>query len=346
MTPPLRVKGCRRFVALVCMCLLTPGAAQALEVEVMHLSADGVQKAVPGLEVSVETWKAKPGPGAERELKTLLNANTDASGRVRFATPAAGTTLETVVVTRHNGVVYKTPLSEVSATTKVAIQLYDSTDSVEQLSGVLTVGLDVRDAFLLVDATLKVTNHGTMVVDTRLGEKGLRVPVALPAVGDAPLEFGVIDPVTGPRHVATRVSPEGGRFQFTGGAVYFEGAVLPGVPTTLQARYAMPIVEEIQDIALSSPIDIERFLGSTSWNDRVAPRVVPDRSFIALGRDPGEQVQRFMRLESPPQAGQPVVIRVDRLPVPLAIFTKVALWGGVALGMLFLFSLVALRQRS
>jgi hypothetical protein len=86
-------------------------------------------------------------------------------------------------------------------------------------------------------------------------------------------------------------------------------------------------------------------LVSTSWNDRVAPRVVPDRSFIALGRDPGEQVQRFMRLETPPDAGEAVVIRVDRLPVPLAVFTRVALWGGVALGLLFLFSLVALRER-
>ena len=77
--------------------------------------------------------------------------------------------------------------------------------------------------------------------------------------------------------------------------MFFEGPIPPGSPTTLQARYALPIVAERQDVALTTPVPLDQLMISTSWTDRVAPRVVPDREFLAVGREPGESVQRFLR---------------------------------------------------
>ncbi|MDP6947021.1 MAG: hypothetical protein QF464_22925, partial [Myxococcota bacterium] len=225
------------------------------------------------------------------------------------------------------------------------LRVYDATDDISSLRGRMNVGLDVRDGFVIVDTSLSLSNRSRHTIDTRRIAKGFRLPVALPAVFGGPWEVGVIPSDTGPRHVSLRATPEGGRFQFRDGAIFFEGPLTPGRPTTLQARYALPIVDERQDVALTTPVPLDQLMISTSWTARVAPRVVPDREFLAVGREPGEAVQRFLRVERPPAVGEPFVIHVDRLPRPDAVQNQLAVGGGVALFVIFGLSLVALRRR-
>ena len=209
----------------------------------------------------------------------------------------------------------------------------------------MTIGLDVRDGFLIVDTSLALSNRSRQTVDTRRMGPGLRVPLALPAVHGGPWELGVIPPDTGPRHVSLRATPQRGRFQFLDGAIFFQGTIPPSRLMTLQVRYALPIVEERQDVALTSPVPLDQLMVTTTWTDRVAPRVVPDRAFLAVGREPGEAVQRFLRVEPPPAVGEAFVLHVDRLPRPHAVRNQLAIGGGVLLVVCFGLSLVALRRR-
>ncbi len=120
---------------------------------------------------------------------------------------------------------------------------------------------------------------------------------------------------------------------------------LRGPSTTLQVRYALPISDERQDLALTPTVALSRLMVATTWFDRVAPRVVPDRPFLAVGREPGEAVQRFLRVESPPKLGEAFVLHVDRLPRPRAVQTRLAVGGGILFAIVFVLSLVALRRR-
>jgi hypothetical protein len=339
------MSGLLRWGLLACLvCLTAQVHAVEVPVTVLHVAADGTSTVVPDIEVAVESWRSVPGPTADRELDAVMHGRTSPDGVVRFElTPSARGT-ERVATVIYDGLTYRSePLS--GAKGAVTVRVYDATGALEQLLGRMTVGLDVRDGFVIVDTTLVLFNRARTAVDTRRQERGLRLPLALPAVLGGAWEAGVIPSDTGPRHVSLRVSPEQGRFQFADGAIFYQGHVLPGRPTTLQVRYGLPIIAERQDVALTTSIDLEQLVVTTTWTDRVAPRVVPDREFLAVGRQPGEAVQRFMRLEPPPKAGELFLLRVDRLPQPDAIRNQLAVGGGVCLVVLFGLSLVALRRR-
>ena len=329
-------------MVVLCAGALYAGAAQATDVRVETVKMDGTIAPLVGAEVGLETWKTAPGmSGPTRTLDEVRHVRSGGDGVARFE-GSVGKGGEVIASLVHEGVTYTSgPLQG----DDVTLRVYGVTGDVGALGGRMTVGLDVRDGFLLVETTLSLSNRSRQTIDTRRTEGGFRVPVALPAVLGGTWEAGVIPSDTGPRHVHTRATPEQGRFQFRDGAVFFEGPVVPGRNTTLQARYALPLIDTRQDVALTSPVPLEQLLVTTTWTDRVAPRVVPDREFLVVGRDPGESVQRFMRVERPPAAGETFVLHVDRLPQPDDVQNQLAVGGGVALFVIFGLSLVALRRR-
>ena len=330
--------------ASVLACLASSASALEVPVSVTKVTEGGQTLPLDGVEVALEDWRSVPGPKAQRDLDAVYHARTDSQGVARFDVPLAASGAQRVASLVYQGNTYVSDAIEV-ASAGAALRVYDTSASLEALQGRMTISLDVRDGFVIVDTTLVVFNTQRVTIDTRRAGSGLRVPVALPAVGETPWESGVIPSSTGPRHVSLRQSPERGRYQFHEGSIYYQGPLFPGQPTTLQVRYALPIIDERQDVALTSPMDLEQLLITTTWTDRVAPRVVPDRAFLAVGREPGESVQRFMRIEAPPVAGEAIVIRVDRLPRPHKVQNQLAVGGGVSLLVLFGLSLVALRRR-
>ena len=333
-------------VVLFLTLLLGAGVAQAAELSVRVLVVDleGASVALGSHEVALETWRIVPGPKAERELESVYHVRTNPEGVARFDVPYQATGEERLVTLVYDGLTYMSE-SVQTTTRELELRVYEARADAERLSGNMTLGLDVRDGFVIVDTRLVLTHPERFALDTGREGRGLRVPLALPAVGEVPWEAGVIPSETGPRHVSLRQTPEQGRFQFRDGAVFYEGAIFPGQPFTIQVRYALPIIEERQDLALTMPVDLDQLTVTTTWTDRVAPRVVPDREFLAVGRKPGESVQGFMRIEGPPKAGEAFVLRVDRLPRPYAVRNQFAVGGGVLLLVLFGLSLVALRRR-
>lgn len=323
--------------------MASPAVADDMVVSVERVSLEGTTTPVPGIEVAVEAWKTVPGPMAERKLDSVHLGRTDDAGLAHFSQDGAELA-ERVASLVYDGVTY-TSAPITNAGEPVVVRVYDATDSIDALKGRMSVGLDVRDGFLIIDTSLNLSNRSRRTVDTRRMTRGLRVPVALPAVFGGPWETGVIPSDTGPRHVSLRSTPESGRFQFRDGAVFFEGPIVPGRTVNLQARYALPIVDERQDVALTTPVPLDQLMVSTTWTDRVSPRVVPDREFLAVGREPGEAVQRFLRVEPPPAAGEAFVLHVDRLPRPDKVQNQLAVGGGVALFVIFGLSLAALRRR-
>ncbi len=322
--------------------ILTLAGAEALAagapVRVVRVAPDGSTAPLADHEVSLEVWKALPGMSGERALEAAFTARTDATGRVAFQKLPAVASAQYVATLVYQGISYQAPVGAGA----VEMRVYERTEDTRGLEGSVRVHLSVRDGFVIVDTTLSLDNTERRVVDFTVGD-GLRLPLALPALYGEAIQRGIIDSQTGPGHVSTRATPAVGRFEFQHGGVYWQGAAVPGQVVALQIRYALPISDERQDLALSSPVDITDVIVSTDWTDRVSPRVVPDRPFYAVGREPGEVVQRFMRLERPPKAGESVVLHVDRLPRPLAVFMAAA-WAGI-LVLLVAFVLVTLTVR-
>lgn len=316
--------------------------AAGFPVRAVLVAPDGGSSPLSDQEISLEVWKSVPGPMGDRALETAFTARTDALGRVSFDGVPVVSGGQYVASTVFQGISYERIAARGGAGTE--LRTYQRTDSVDRLSGSLRVHLSTRDGFVIVDTTLSIDNSGREVVDLTTGD-GLRMPIALPALYGEAIQRGIINRQTGPGHMSTRATPAIGRFEFLHGGVYWQGAAVPGEVVALQVRYGLPIVDERQDLALSSPIDISDVIVSSDWTDRVSPRVVPDRPFRAVGRDPGEQVQRFMLLEKPPKAGESMVIHMDRLPRPLAVFTAAA-WAGIfALLMAFVLVTLTVRRR-
>ncbi|MEC9070774.1 MAG: hypothetical protein VX938_00285, partial [Myxococcota bacterium] len=182
----------------------------------------------------------------------------------------------------------------------------------------------VRDGFLIVEGALYLENSSRQVVLSRAEAQGLRFPIPLPAVFGDSLDQGMLPPETSARHRSLNTDPKNGRLVFRDGAVWYDGPRFPGVKQTIQLRYALPITDERMDLAFRSDVPLTSLMISSMWSDRVAPRVVPDRSFVVREGRRGENIQRLIRVDDLPPVGEAMVLRVDHLPRPLVVQTYVA----------------------
>ena len=76
-------------------------------------------------------------------------------------------------------------------------------------------------------------------------------------------------------------------------------------------------------------------------SDRVSPRVVPSRAFIALSRRTGEEVRTVLRLDEPIGGDEELLVTLDGLPRPHAVYRGGATAGALILLLLFLLALAA-----
>ena len=169
---------------LAAVLLAQPGLAPETVVTVQRIGQDGVTYPLVGAEVAVETWKQVVGPGASRQLDAVRHVRTDLAGAARFVGVSSERTLESVATVVYDGVTY---VSDPIAKAAVTMTVYESTGDQGALRGRMSVGLDVRDGFVIVDTSLALTNRSRQVIDTRRTPQGFRMPVALPAVLGGPV---------------------------------------------------------------------------------------------------------------------------------------------------------------
>lgn len=323
-----------------------PEASSTLPVRVVHVSPEGAVSAWSDAEVVLESWTRPPGPSGDKVLGACWTGRTDAQGFVAFGglqPLASGEYVPTVV---RDGVVFRGPaVGKDASFGPIDVRVYDVTPAQASLSLTLHVDLSVRDGFIIVDSTAIVQTASRRAVVLGAENDGLRLPIALPALYGAAMPWGLLPPETSRRHMALRATPAHGRFAFVRGGLFYQGAIIPGQPSSLQWRYALPLSAERMDLALSSPIEMTSLAVSTTWSNRVAPRVVPDRPHQLHQRLRGEEVQRFARIDDPPAPGESFLLRVGRLPMPLVVQAHAAVVGAAFLFGLFLLALIAWRPR-
>lgn len=312
------------------------GVGVPVHVDVQRVSPSGALSPAPGVGVLLERWTTSPSRMGESGLDAVFEAITGPDGRAAFpaAARAGGASLVASVV--DEGITRKASLAPRAASRPISLRLYDSAGTPDELEGVMQVDLSIRDGFVIIETAWTVSTTGRRLVRIE-GEGRLPVPMALPAVFGGLVDAAMLPPDTARRHLALSVSPETGRLVLRDGGIFFEGHIAPGEGTLIRVRYALPIVAERMDLALRSPIALAGFSLSSSWSDRVSPRVVPDRPFRAHRRARGETVQRLLRVLDPPGADEPIMLFVSRLPRPLDVHAATAVGGAFLL--LFLFGL-------
>jgi len=315
-------------------------------VRVVYVSPQGAVVPAADEEVSVERWAHSPGPmGGGPQLVEVWSGRTDTTGRVGFTgpPPARGERLEAAVI--RNGLTFRSaPLEKLQPGLPLDVRLYEITDSIEGLKADYQVELQVRDGFLLVRGHLYVDNDSRQVVVPAAGEPGLRFPVPLPAVFGDSLDQGLLPPEPAGRHISSSSTPEHGRMVFREGALWYDGPVFPGVRQTLQMACHLAITDERMDLAFRSGIPLNSLIISSRWSDRVAPQVVPDRSFRVREGRRGETINRVIRVDDLPEPGTAVVLRIDHLHRPLGVQVFVAIVGSLLLLAAFVLAVISGRR--
>lgn len=324
--------------------------AASVLIEVQRVTPEGPILPIEGLEVTLERW-TRPAPAAAQNgerprLDAAVTVRTDAAGRATFPASAAPPDLTLVASTVHRGVTFQTDVTpRAAAAGPTVLRVYEPTVSLADLRFDVFAGLEVQESNLIVEETFTILNRGAHVVDLERSPDGLRLPLLVPAAFDRAIDPGLIPSATAGRHMSQARQPDRGRFSFERGGLVYRGPIPPGGDVRLQVRYAIPLVHERLDLALTSPIDVERLLVSAAWSGRVAPRLFPTVPFTTAQREAGGSVQRVVRWDAPPKAGEHAVLRLDRLPRGLEVQRSVALIGSLVAFALFGLLVLASRRR-
>lgn len=332
---PAEAAGPRRTASEV-----KPPPKPGIPVRVRTVTADGSLQPLSGAEVLLERWASSPATMGEKRIDAVYRSTSDDRGVARFPLEARAGGAELVASTVVDGVTRRASPPAANSRAPIDLRVYELGGEVGELEGTVQLDLSVRDGFVIIETAWTVRTTGRRLVRLE-GDDRLRVPIALPSVFGGSMDEGMLPNETTRRHLALQVSPPTGRLVVRGGAVFFEGVISPGVGTALRIRYALPIVAERMDLALRPPIKTNSLSISTEWSERVAPRVVPERSFRAYRSARAETVQRLLVLEEPPEAGETLVVHVSRLPRPLDVHAAVAIGGSLVLLFLFALALVS-----
>jgi len=323
-----------------------PAVGGPVVVKVLKVDRSGSVTPLPGAEVVLERWMGDPmrAPKLENRAAGMVGirlagakvGTTDSQGQAQFEPPqmAPGQLLSVSVL--HDGHTFGGEQFKPSAK-PVEIRVYERTEDTSELSCDLFVGMFVDERMVVTDITMTFNNNQPVIVDT--DRTGLRLPMVLPAVRGEPVE-GVL-PDGALRNIANQRQPVRGRIRMEKGTVVYRGPIMPGSSQQIRLRYGIPIERSVQDIAIKSVLKADRVRVLARWSRRIAPRLVPTRSFTAFERDEGEFRQRQIVIDGELPANTPMLMHLDRLPHATSAEGTVALIGSLVLLALFGLALVA-----
>ncbi len=321
-------------------------ASGPIQVSVIKVDRAGGVQPLPGAMVVLERWLGDRmrAPNLDARAKGMngirlgeaLVATSDAQGQARLDPGVVGPGQIVSVSVLHDGHTFGGD-QLAGRGRPIEIRVYERTEDTSTLECDLFVGLFVDERNVVADVTLTFHNASPMIVD--VDRTGLRVPMMLPALKGEPVE-GVL-PSGGLRNIANQRSPVRGRIRIEHGAVVYRGPILPGSNQQIRLRYAVPIEHSRQDIAIRSTLKSRQVRVLARWSKRIAPRLVPTRSFTAFERDQGEYRQRQIVLDDELPADTPLLLHLDRLPHSTSAEAMAALVGSLLLLALFGLALLA-----
>lgn len=316
-----------------------------ISVKVVKVSPSGATAPFVGAEVVVELWVGQGGRMPDLSARAsgmvgiqLAAASIQVSGSdgiATFPSQTLGVGQRLTVSVLADGHTFGGQPIEPGKPSE--IRVYDRTEDVSSLSSELLIGLFVDERMVVADVTLTFHNDSPQIIDVE--QQGLRLPMVLPAVRGWPVE-GVL-PDGALRHIANQREPIRGRISMEKGSVVYRGPILPGRGQKIRLRYGIPIENSRQGLGIVSKMDSTRVRVISRWSKRIAPQVVPGRSFTAFERDQGEQRQRQIVIDDPLPAGTPLLLNLDRLPYAVGAESAVALIGSLVLLALFGFALLS-----
>ena len=312
-------------------------------VKVFHISESAGRQEVQGAEVILEKWTSQPRGGLV--LAKAQVAKTDSKGMARFGGVRVRRGESYVATTLHDGLTYSTfKIDGFAPKSPLELNIYERTDDTKELKLEAIVELRVLEAMIAVRLDIRLHNPTQKVIDLREGE-GLRLPLALPAIGEEAWT-GYLPTEKAMPHIHLLTDPKRGRLVLKRGGVYYLGPIFPGRGhQRIGIAYGIPINSDKLDLAFQSDQPLIQLRIAGSWKKIIAPRLMPATAFDVEEDDLGDSVARRMKIREPAQKGETLTIRLDRLPYALSAESNLAFYGGSLLfGLFFLFVLIGRRR--
>ena len=206
--------------------------------------------------------------------------------------------------------------------------VYQVTPKARDLSFVGRFSLDVGESSLRVTSILQLRNESGMTIDFTHAPEGLRLPTFAYTMGDKVFTWGLWPP--GKVHGAPKPSTGQGLVEAEHGAPVFRGPVPPGERLFFQFSYNIPYKAAFGRLGLLSEYPIHDGSVEVNWTRRVHPRVrveFPHRAVISQ-RD---QFQHSVFvLGRTIEAGEPLIVRFEHLPIQTQVPQWLGLYGGLA----------------
>ena len=323
-------------------------SGHTLAVSVTAVGPHGAALGADGAEVALALWTTPPPMrGGDPTVDAAWTARTGPSGQARFADlpdPGAGQTY--VATVRYRGITW--PVGDlVSLDRPLSMIVYEPGGDRAALHMNLHLIVQPSEGALLVQEQVRVANPTLTAIDVD-DAAGLRLPLLTPLVFGAPVDPGLVPVRPDPDQFQSGRTPALGRLVPEGGALVYRGPVPPGDELTLTVSYRLPYDDALDHctLGLRAPVDLDRVLVETVHPDLIAPRIAPRADFVAVSRVAGDGHERFMTLTHPPRAGETLIIDATHLPTRRPLNAAVALWGALAMVLVFALGLLRGQRRA
>ena len=273
----------------------------------------------------------RPTPhGPEQHVHTRQGAVTTAAGVVHFKNIMFREKAVYQLRADFQGVSYRSAEFRAGDPPPKSLRVYHVTAEVpEDLTLRVHWTLDVGEVFLRVKQLIRVENETNVTVDYTHTARGLRLPTLGNVAMGRVVTWGLFP--TGKTHGNPQPSTGQGRVQGEAGATVYRGPVQPGGGLFVEFSYDIPFQTEAVRLGAISDLDITDAAVTLRWTLRSQPRVRLEMPHRAVRARRDHVVREDMLVRGRVEAGQPIIMTIDRLPIQTRVPQTLAKTGAIGL---------------
>ncbi len=311
-----------------------PDAPRAFSasVKIVEVLPDGTARPLPFASGALIGWARQPGPhGGTESVILRRQARANADGLLSVPDAAAFGEARYRFEVTFQGVPYRSGEFGITETAPDEVRVYHTAKDASAIRLRLLYTLDVGESGFSVTQLVKVENTALTVFDAAQAPLGLRLPTLTNRVLGRIPTWGIYPkgrPVGG-------AAPSTGLGRVVGehGGQVFRGPVLPGEDLFFQFTYQLPYLHEKVTLGSVTDLPVRDALITLRYPDHLGVRARLENPHRALSGREGTMVRLDLVPNVRLNAGDPLVIEIDRLPAPSQVPERAA--SGVVIVILF-----------
>lgn len=337
----------RPGLAAVLLCSLLAGVASAQVVvdeqvfsvtsRVIEVTPEGIIRSLDDVEVWIVASATRPTPhGPQTQGVGRWKTTTRTNGMALFPEIRRLEKASYQLVTSFQGISYRSEAFRASGAPPRELRVYHAAPAPSASVNLRSHWtLDVGEAYLRVAQIVRVMNDSLVTVDYVHAAQGLRMPTLTHVLMDGSLVTRGLFP-TGKTHGASPPSTGQGQLVGEQGALVYRGPVPPGSGLFFQFSYNIPFEHEDVLLGAVSDLDLNDAAITVRWTDKTTARARVLNPHRAVRGAREGAIRTDMLIRGPLRAGDPVRLRIERLPVQTRLPMWTAAAGGLAGLSLFL----------